>query len=303
MTSVTSKPQSMTGFGSAQVTAGDRFAVRCDIRSVNGKGLDVKLRLPSGLEALEQRVKKRVADFVSRGNVQLSLNVEVAAGDGAGFAVDQGALATLYAQAKAAAQALGAPAPSIDTLLGVRGIITTDEGGGRLDADDVVLREAILSALDEALYQFRQSREAEGVALVDILTEHLDATNGLVARASADEDSQPTAIKSRFDAQLAALLNADAGMDAQRVAGEVAVLVTKADVREEIDRLKTHIEAARALLEDGATIGRRLDFLIQEFNREANTLCSKSVSKGLTAIGLEMKSVIDQMREQVQNLQ
>ncbi|MEL6819695.1 MAG: YicC/YloC family endoribonuclease [Pseudomonadota bacterium] len=291
----------MTGFGSAQL-ANDLLIGRCDVRSVNGKGLDIKLRLPSGFEAMEVAIKKRVSASLGRGNIQLFLAVEqVGAKDG--LAIDMPVLRSLHAQALAAAEELGIAPPTSDGLLSLRGVISTEDGKSVFDLEDEALVVAIHQLVDEAVGQLVEGRREEGAALVSILTQHLNRIGELIDAAVADADSQPEAISLRFHQQLKSLLGSDMAVDPQRLASEVALLVTKADVREETDRLKTHVEAARALLGDGDVIGRRFDFLTQEFNREANTLCSKSVSKGLTAIGLELKAVIDQMREQVQNLQ
>ncbi|MEO1748406.1 MAG: YicC/YloC family endoribonuclease [Pseudomonadota bacterium] len=295
------KPQSMTGFGSAQL-ANDQLVCRCDIRSVNGKGLDIKLRLPSGFEALEVAIKKRVSNGVGRGNVQLFLAVEhVGAKDG--LAIDMPVLRSLHAQALAAAEELGMAPPTTDGLLALRGVINSEDVNSVIDLEDEAFVRTIHQLIDDALAQLVEGRKEEGAALVAILMQHLVRIGELIDAAETDGDSQPEAISMRFHQQLGSLLGSDLSVDPQRLASEVALLVTKADVREEIDRLKTHVEAAKALLGDGDVIGRRFDFLTQEFNREANTLCSKSVSKGLTAIGLELKAVIDQMREQVQNLQ
>ncbi len=291
----------MTGFGSAQL-ANDLLIGRCDVRSVNGKGLDIKLRLPSGFEAMEVAIKKRVSASLGRGNIQLFLAVEqVGAKDG--LAIDMPVLRSLHAQALAAAEELGIAPPTSDGLLSLRGVISTEDGKSVFDLEDEALVVAIHQLVDEAVGQLVEGRREEGAALLSILTQHLNRIGELIDAAVADTDSQPEAISLRFHQQLKSLLGSDIAVDPQRLASEVALLVTKADVREETDRLKTHVEAARALLGDGDVIGRRFDFLTQEFNREANTLCSKSVSKGLTAIGLELKAVIDQMREQVQNLQ
>lgn len=291
----------MTGFGSAQASHDD-LACRCDIRSVNGKGLDIKLRLPSGLEALEARIKKHVSERLTRGNVQLFLAVDRLGAKDRVF-IDMALLRSLHSQALAACEELNIAPPTSDALLALRGVITADDGNAGFDAGDDRLTDIIMQAVDDALSQLVAVREKEGQALVGILDEHLASIMDLIGRATIDKDSQPEAIKSRFQDQLGALLASDVAVEPQRLAGEVAIFVTKADVREEIDRLKTHVAAGKALLAEGHAIGRRLDFLTQEFNREANTLCSKSASKGLTAIGLEMKAVIDQMREQVQNLQ
>ncbi|MEN0002210.1 MAG: YicC/YloC family endoribonuclease [Pseudomonadota bacterium] len=291
----------MTGFGSAQ-TASAEVSCRCDIRSVNGKGLDIKLRMPNGLEALEADIKKRVSAIAKRGNVQLFLTIEPVASQPAG-SIDMDLMRDLHAQSMKAADALGLAAPSMDALLGLRGVVVSEAAGPSLDLEDPTIAQTVKDVVDQALAQLHKVRQEEGIALVEILNQHLNNFAQLLDRAMKDEDSQPHAIKQRFQAQLDNLLDPKEEIDEARLAAEIALLATRADIREEIDRLQTHVEAARALLDEADTIGRRFDFLTQEFNREANTLCSKSASKNLTAIGLEMKAVIDQMREQVQNLQ
>lgn len=291
----------MTGFGSAQRTAGE-YVCRCDIRSVNGKGLDIKMRMPSGLEPQEASIKKQVSERLARGNVQVFLIVDRAVGKD-GPTIDLPVLRALHTQALTASKDLDLPPPTLEGLLALRGVVTTEDGGAALDPDDPTLKDLLPQIIGEALTQLVIVREEEGAALVGILTQQLKSMAKLIADAEADPESQPEAIKERFSRQLNWLVGSDAAIDPQRLAAEAAILVTKADIREEIDRLKTHIDAGRALIDEGKVIGRRLDFLTQEFNREANTLCSKSGSKALTAIGLQMKAVIDQMREQVQNLQ
>lgn len=291
----------MTGFGSAQTTSAE-VSCRCDIRSVNGKGLDIKLRMPSGLEAFEADIKKCVSAIAKRGNVQLFLTIEPVASQPAA-SIDMDLMRDLHVQSMKAAEALGLAPPTMDVLLGLRGVVVSENAGTGVDFEGPKMTQIVNDVIDRALAQLHKVRQEEGIALVEILNQHLSNFAQLLDRAMKDEDSQPQAIKQRFRAQLDNLLDANEEIDEARLAAEIALLATRADIREEIDRLQTHVEAARALLAEADTVGRRFDFLTQEFNREANTLCAKSASKNLTAIGLEMKAVIDQMREQVQNLQ
>ncbi len=293
--------QSMTGFASAARSVGATRLV-CEIRSVNGRSLDAKLRLPSGVEAAEPALRKRVSAALARGNVQVSIAVDRAAA-AQSARID----ATLFRDLAGAAQALAAETglnpPSADAILAARGVIVTDDGASGLDMESD--GAAVIDLVDEALAALVEARIAEGQAMVAAIRAHLDGIDGLVDDAAADPASRPEAIRDRLAEQVERLIGQrdDGPLDPARLNAEAALLATKADIREEIDRLKAHVAAARQLLAKGGVIGRKLDFLAQEFNREANTLCSKSASTELTAIGLELKSVIDQMREQVQNLQ
>lgn len=292
--------QSMTGFASARrVIGGVRHS--CDIRSVNGRSLDVKLRLPPGLEAHEAAIRKQVGGRIARGNLQITIGVE-AADMAEAVAIDADAFRALAAQAMALSVETGLAPPTTDGLLPLRGVVVARD---RLDGGDGADGDEIAALVGEALDGLVKARLAEGAAMAALVAGHVDAIEALVARASADAESRPEAIRARLSEQIGRLL-ADTrgdGLDPARLNAEAALLATKADVTEELGRLTAHVAAAREHLSTGGAIGRNLDFLAQEFNREANTLCSKSPSTGLTAIGLELKSVIDQLREQVQNLQ
>lgn len=291
--------QSMTGFGAARAAAAP-FELSCDVRSVNGRALDVKMRLPAGLEALEATLRKQVAVHLTRGNVHLTITAEPAGGSTA-TRVDEAAFCAIAKSALALSQKTGLAPPTTDGVLAVRGVVGAD-GAGRVD---VSLQPQISALVDNALAQLVTARSVEGRALAATIFEQIETIDALTRAAADDAASQPEAIHKRLSGQIARLLSdrSDGALDAQRVEAEAALLATRADITEEIDRLGAHVEAARALLEDGGPVGRKLDFLAQEFNREANTLCAKSASTELTRIGLELKSVIDRMREQVQNLQ
>ncbi|MCR9120893.1 MAG: YicC family protein [Phyllobacteriaceae bacterium] len=289
--------QSMTGFATARRMIGDVQA-HCDIRSVNGRSLDIKLRVPPGLEAVEPSLKKRIAGRLARGNVQVSIGAEAKTAT-VPLAIDADAFRHVAAQAMALSVEAGLAPPTTDGLLQVRGVVMSEDGTASLSPDD---GEEIDALVDAALDGLIAARRSEGVAMAALIADHVATIEALVASAESEPESQPDAIGARLSAQLERLL-ADTALDPERLNAEAAILAAKADVTEEIGRLKAHVAAARDHLAKGGPIGRKLDFLAQEFNREANTLCSKSASSGLTAIGLELKSVIDQLREQVQNLQ
>jgi uncharacterized protein (TIGR00255 family) len=291
--------QSMTGFATAARKAGSHEII-CDIRSVNNKGLDIRLRLPSGLEALEPEIKKLVPGYVARGSIQVFLSVSVAGGTTAQV-IDGDLFRAVASEAGQLAQETGMAPPTADGILAVRGVVMSSDGDGRFDPES--FRAPCLDAITEALQALAAARSAEGEALSAVLSGHLASIADLVRRASEDPASQAFAIRNRLHAQIESLLADANAFDETRLHTEAAMLATKADIREEIDRLRAHADSAQKMLSSGGVIGRKLDFLSQEFNREANTICSKSAASSLTAIGLEMKSVIDQFREQVQNIQ
>ena len=290
--------QSMTGFATAGGAIGGA-QLRCDVRSVNGRSLDVKLRLPAGLEAHETAIRKRVGTQIKRGNLQLSIALDAVATCET-VTIDADAFRSLATRAMALSVETGLAPPTTDGVLALRGVLVTREADlAGVDGAQIV------ALVDEALEGLVAARRTEGAAMVALVAGHVDAIEALVAAAAADPDSQPEAIKARLAEQIDRLLGEvrSEGLDPVRLNAEAAMLAAKADVTEELGRLTAHVAAAREHLAAGGAIGRKLDFLAQEFNREANTLCSKSASSGLTAIGLELKSVIDQLREQVQNLQ
>jgi uncharacterized protein (TIGR00255 family) len=291
--------QSMTGFARLDGRNG-RYQWAWELRSVNGKGLDVRLRLPGGFERLEPDVRRVLGLYFARGNVQATLNVQ--AGEARVQAeINQAALdAVLMLRDQLAG--LIDPAPvKLDTLLGIRGIVDF-----RDVTDDPAAMEAldrdIMQGLDAVAAAMRNMREAEGTALDTVLRTQIDAIERLTVLVEDDPSRSPDQIRARLEAQIALIADA-AGLDRDRLHAEAALLATRADIREEIDRLKAHVAAARELLAKGGPVGRKLDFLAQEFNRESNTICSKSNSAAVTAAGIELKVVIDQFREQVQNLE
>jgi uncharacterized protein (TIGR00255 family) len=288
----------MTGFARTE-RSGEYGAVSVEARSVNGKGLDVRLRLPQGLDALENPVRELAKTRFTRGSV--SLNVTLTAPNDAGLAsVDQARLQA-YVEATAYLVEHGSVrAPSVGELLALKGVITSEDAV--LSEDQIDARNAaILEAVEAAFDGLKAARLEEGAALKGMLDSHLDEISTLRTQAAACDSAMPAAIKARLQAKLEDLL--DGTVDPDRLAQEAAMMAVKADVREELDRLKAHIDSAHALIDGGSPCGRKLDFLSQEFNREANTLCSKSSDTQLTNIGLALKATVDRLREQVQNVE
>ena len=291
---------SMTGF--ARAAGRDaRTAWTWEARSVNGKSLDVRCRVPQGFDAMEQAARKAAADLLRRGNVSLTLSIERTSG-ATRYSINRELLDGVLAMHGELAGRVREEAPSLEGLLAIRGMIEPVEEAE--SADEIAEREAAISrSLNELLAALVVSRTEEGARLEAMLTAHLAAIDEQVARASACAAARPEAIRERLRNLLDELLGSDRSLSEDRLAQEAALLVGKADIREELDRLRAHIEAARDLLADGVAVGRRFDFLCQEFNREANTLCSKSADVELTRIGLELKASIEQLREQIQNVE
>jgi uncharacterized protein (TIGR00255 family) len=292
--------QSMTGFARLDGQSG-RYQWAWELRSVNGKGLDIRLRLPTGFERLEPEVRRIMALDFARGNIQATLSVQ-ASEVRVQAEINHAALdAVLMLRDQLAG--LIDPAPvKLDTLLGIRGIVDFKDMADDPAALEVLDRE-IMQGLETVSDAMRRMREAEGTALDHVLRSQVDTIETLTALVEADPSRSTDQIRTRLEAQIALIMDATTGLDRDRLHVEVALLATKADIREEIDRLKAHMSAARELLSKGGPVGRKLDFLAQEFNRESNTICSKSNSAAVTAAGIELKVVIDQFREQVQNLE
>ena len=295
---------SMTGFA-ARKGQGHGYSWVWDIRSVNGKGLDLRLRVPDWVDGLEPAIRADLGRALQRGNVSLTLKVSKDGSDGdGGLRVNHTVLAqmlTAIAEIEQAALNAGvtlAQASHADVLV-MRGVL--DQSAG--DDDTAPLRSALLTDLGPLVADFQAMRKAEGVALAAVITAQIDLIAGLTASAAAETAARAaTAQITLRDALARVLANAD-GMDATRLAQELALIAVKTDVTEELDRLSAHVDAARALVDEAGQIGRKFDFLVQEFMREANTLCAKAQSLALTRIGLDLKTVIDQMREQVQNVE
>ena len=295
-------PASMTGFASRS-GGGQGHDWHWEIRAVNGKGLDLRLRLPD-IEGLEAAVRAAVQARISRGNVQINLKLASTSSEDRLRLSTPGLAAALSAlhEVEAAARAQGialAPTRASD-LLALRGVV--EQGGADL-GDPAPLRHLLLADLAHVLDDFMAMRAAEGAKLAALMAAQIDRIALLTDMAAAQAEARRPEMAAALSAALARVTEAAPGADPQRVSQELAMLVVKADVTEEIDRLRAHVAAARSLLRESTPVGRKFEFLTQEFVREANTLCSKSGSTPLTAIGLDLKHVIDQMREQSQNVE
>ncbi|MBS28546.1 MAG: YicC family protein [Alphaproteobacteria bacterium] len=293
--------QSMTGFARAS-GQDERYAWVWECRSVNARGLDVRCRVPNGYEAAEQAIRAAANKSFRRGNINIGLSVDRVDQTQTQFRVNRDLLDQVLSLRDELGDAVAATAPTIEGLLSIRGMLETVDLSE--DAEALAAREsAVIASGTEMLAALAAARGNEGAQLHSILDAQLGSLEGLSEEAGATAAAQPDTIRARLEAVLAELLDADTQLPEDRLAQEAAILVGKADVREELDRLGVHIAGARELLSDGAAVGRRLDFLCQELNREANTLCSKSADVELTRIGLAMKATIEQFREQVQNVE
>jgi len=291
---------SMTGFAHVEERDGDYRDV-WEIRSVNGRNLDIRCRLPPGLEALDPVVRAAVPRFCRRGSLSVTLAVDRSAVQQA-VRINRPLLDQLLALAAELQGRSAADSPRLDGLLAVRGVIEVAES--EHDPAGLEARnQRLAQGLDRALEQLRLMRLAEGARLVALLEDQLTEIDGLCRQAAASAATQPAALMARLKKQLSALLDGTAEIAEERLVQEVALLVVKGDIREELDRLAAHVDAARQLIAEGGAVGRKLDFLCQEFNREANTLCSKATDIELTRCGLALKSAVEQLREQVQNIE
>ncbi len=294
---------SMTGFAREGGTLPDGSSFVWEVRSVNGRGLDVRLRLPNGLDALETPLKEAAGRVLKRGNVNATLTLKREDRGAARLTPDPVALdQALRLALDLAARIPGCPPPRAEALLTLPGVLRAEAAEpdeGEEAAKRVALEAAFLRALDGLV----ASRRAEGEKLGAILAVLLDEVAALRALAETEAAGQPALHAARLRESLAALLEGERRVPEDRLAQEVALLATKSDVREELDRLAAHIAEARRLLGSGEAVGRKLDFLTQEFVREANTLCSKSSSTALTRIGLELKAAIERLKEQSANVE
>lgn len=294
---------SMTGFGRAQgVTRGLAWA--WEIRSVNGRGLDLRLRLPSGFEALDQPVRKLAGALLARGNVSVNLQVQRELSENR-CRLNDNWLAVLNDAAQRIRETGDSEAHGLiqpEGLLALRGVIETVDEGTEAVLDEEI-QKAILDGAQTALKAIADARRDEGLALHAILTGHLDSITSLAAAARQMAATQPKTLQDRMLRVVGDIISQSPALPEERIAQEVAMLASKADVREELDRLEAHIASGRELLGSNQPCGRKLEFLAQEFHREANTLGSKSQDIELTRIGLDLKATIDQVREQVANVE
>ena len=291
---------SMTGFARSHGASGP-YAFEWELKSVNAKGFDLRLRLPPGWDDLEALAKKRAGELLSRGTVYANLNVK-RTGAVSTIRINEDVLASIVRVAGVLAGKIDAVAPSIDGLLAIKGVIEVVEPESN-EAEDKAAKAAAGAAFETALADLIEMRRREGGTLGQILLQRMEEVERLAKRAEAAPGRRPEAIKARLAEQIAALLESSDRFDADRLNQEAVMIAARADIREELDRIASHVAQAREMIGKGGPIGRRLDFLAQEFNREVNTCCSKSNDLELTNTGLEMKNVVEQFREQVQNLE
>jgi len=291
---------SMTGFARGHGVCGS-YAWAWEIKSVNGKGLDLRLRLPPGWDAIEAAVRSRVSETLARGSLQANLSVE-RSGAPPVVRVNAAVLEAVLATVRQLAPRIDASPPSLDGLLALKGVMEVgdaEEG----EEERRSAEAAVTQGFAEAIGALAEMRRHEGAVLGRVLTARLGEIAALAERADKSPGRQPEAIRARLAEQVATLLAQSERFDPDRLHQEAILIATKADVREELDRLAAHVAQAQRLIEQGGPIGRRLDFLAQELNREANTLCAKANDVELTNIGLELKAAVEQFREQVQNVE
>jgi uncharacterized protein (TIGR00255 family) len=291
---------SMTGFAQSSGEK-DGLHWQWEIKSVNGKALDIRCRLPSGFEALEAVVRSTLAQHIKRGNLQVTLSTSGAVTPEA-VVVNEAVLEQVLTIAERLRDRIGGVPLSAVSLMGLRGVLDVVQPT-QSEAEIAARLADAASSLEKAALALDSARRAEGARLSTVISVQLEKIEKLVVAARDCPARSVEAIKLRMREQVARLLDVSANFDKDRLHQEAILIATRADIQEELDRLFAHLEAARHLMASPEPAGRKFDFLAQEFNREANTLCSKALDKTLTAIGLELKTVIDQMREQVQNIE
>ncbi len=292
--------QSMTGFARSQARDGS-VSVTVEIKSVNNKGLDIRLRYSPGHDALDLPLRRMIQERFARGSFHVNVTVDI---DDMALQprINEPFLNRLIELSSELVTTHSTSPPAADGLLAIRGVIEMPEN--ELDeATRKIALDVAAKAMGEALAGIEQARIAEGAAIAAVLSDRVDEVEALVAEAEADPSRGKDVIAARLKAQVEQLLDASSTLDPARLHAEAAMLATKADIREELDRLGAHVAAARKLLSEGGAVGRKLDFLAQEINRESNTLCSKSNAVTITDIGLRLKLAVDQFREQVQNVE
>ena len=291
---------SMTGFARSHGTSGP-YAFEWELKSVNAKGFDLRLRLPPGWDELEPLARKRASELLSRGTVYANLTVKRSNALQV-VRVNEEVLASIVKVAGELTSKIDAVAPSIDGLLAIKGVIELAEPDSN-EAEDNAAKAAAATTFGQALDDLIAMRKREGITLGQILSQRMDEIETLMKKAESAPGRKPEAIRARLAEQIAALLDVSDRFDPDRLSQEAVLIAARADIREELDRIASHISQAREMIGSGGAIGRKLDFLAQEFNREVNTCCSKSNDIELTNTGLAMKNVVEQFREQVQNLE
>ena len=291
---------SMTGFARGHGVCGS-YAWAWELKSVNAKGLDLRLRLPPGWEAVEVPVRGRAAETLARGTVYGTLTVE-REGIGPAVRVNEAVLNAVLATLKSLAVRVEAAPPRLDGILALKGVIEVADQD-EAEADRLAAEQAVVAGFDRTVAELAAMRRREGESLRTVLVQRLSEIGALAARAEAAPGRRPEAIRARIAEQVATLLEASSRFDPDRLHQEAILIASKADIREELDRLQSHVAQARELIGEGGPVGRRLDFLAQELNREANTICAKSNDVELTHVGLSLKTSVEQFREQVQNLE
>lgn len=292
---------SMTGFARADGSNGNS-SWYWEVRSVNARGLDLRIRLAPGLEALEPRVREAISKYVSRGSVSASLNMQQWAGK-VEVRLNEEVAAQVVKAVNRMRELLGTEAPAdISSLMAIKGLLEVVEVEAD-EAEQEARDAAVLASLETALQQVSKAREEEGARLAVVISKQLDEIEALVDQVERAPARQVEVVKQRLSELVRRLIETGQALEPARLHQEAVILATRLDIEEELKRLRSHVAAARDLLRSGGVIGRRLDFLAQEFNREANTLCSKSSDEGIVQAGLALKVLVDQMREQVQNIE
>lgn len=291
---------SMTGFGHSDGEY-EAFRWNWELRSVNGRGLDLRLRMPPDLSGLESAIREKTAAKIKRGNIQISLQISRSTGANQ-IRINHDALKQVLAVLAEIENQAGLAPSTADGILNIRGVVEQIEPEETEAARELRL-SALLQSFDTALDDLVASRAAEGQRLHAIVSGQVAEIARLTEACAGCAENAVALLRQRLSLQLAALLENTASLSSERLEQEVALLAAKADIREEIDRLNAHVANAQSLLKESAPVGRKLDFLIQEFNREANTLCSKSPDTTLTRLGLDLKVQIEQLREQIQNIE
>ena len=291
---------SMTGFARETGVTGS-YQWAWELKTVNGRGLEVRVRTPSGLDAIGEEARGQILKALTRGQGQLNLSLSKASA-APKLRVNQDVLQSLLSAIGDLTLPNNVKPASLDGLLSVRGVVELDDDAADPSQDEG-LAAALRAGIGTLIESLKAARLKEGQALAGVLGQQLDLISRLVDEAEAAPARKPDAIRTRLEAQIAELLDGKANLDPARLHQEAVLIAARADIREELDRLRAHVDAARSLLQEGGSVGRRLDFLAQEFGREANTLCAKANDVSLSRIGLELKAVIEQFREQVQNVE